>query len=470
MMLRLVLALLLSPLLFARAAPDRPPNVVLVFCDDLGYGDLGCFGAKDIATPHLDRLAADGLKLTSFYVAQAVCSASRAALLTGSFPNRIGIFGALGPRSKTGLHPEEVTLAEVFKSRGYATGMAGKWHLGDAPAFNPLRHGFDEYLGIPYSNDMWPVWYDGTPAAERQPKRNYPVLPLLEGERTLELVHTLEDQARFTGRFAERGADFIRRNKDRPFFFYLAHPMPHVPLAASPAFRGKSKGGFYGDVIEEIDASVGTVLRALEETGTAENTLVIFTSDNGPWLRFGNHAGSAGPLREGKGTMFEGGCRVPFVARWPGKIAPGRVSDAIVATVDLLPTLATLIGAPLPDRRLDGVDQSRFLLDPQAASARDHYLYFYGDQLQAYRQGPWKLLFPHKVSQYAEGSPRGKDGFPAGAVSKAVPLALYNLAEEIGERTDRSAEFPERVKALTDLARAAEAELKANRRPAGKLP
>ena len=304
---------------FSSTRAEPPPNFVIVFADDLGYGDLGCYGARGYRTPNLDRLAAQGTRFTSFYVAQAVCSASRAALLTGCYPNRIGILGALSPSSKTGLNPAELTLAEVLKTRGYATAIFGKWHLGDAPEFLPTRHGFDEYFGLPYSNDMWPLHpeYANLPPDAAPRKRGYPDLPLFEGERVAIRPVTAAHQAQLTTWYTERAVDFIGRHRDRPFFLYVPHAMPHVPLFISAKFRGKSRAGLYADVIREIDWSVGEILRALRRHGLEERTLVIFTSDNGPWLLYGNHAGSAGPLREGKATTFEGGVRVPFIARWP---------------------------------------------------------------------------------------------------------------------------------------------------------
>jgi len=288
----------------SQAAAPSPPNVVIIFCDDLGYADIGPFGCTRYATSNLDRLAREGRRFTSFHVSEAVCSASRASVLTGCYNNRIGIFNALNPTVRHGLNSSETTLAEIFKQKNYATGMAGKWHLGHLPLFLPMRHGFDEYYGLPYSNDMWPHGME-------KKNRDYPPLPMIEGDKVIQADVTAEDQEQLTTRYTERAVDFIKRNHDRPFFFYLAHSMPHVPLYVSEKFKGKSGAGLYGDVIQEIDWSVGQVMDALKSQGIEDNTLVIFTSDNGPWLRYGNHAGSAGPLREGKGTSWEGGqgCR-----------------------------------------------------------------------------------------------------------------------------------------------------------------
>jgi arylsulfatase len=282
----------------------------LIFLDDMGNGDLGVTGALQYQTPAIDKMASEGMRFTNFLNAQGVCSASRAGLLTGCYPNRIGIHGAFSPNSKVGINPAEMTMAELFKQKGYATAIVGKWHLGDAKEFLPLQHGFDEYFGIPYSNDMWPVDYAGNPATDWR-KDRYPPLFILEGNEKKIPVNSLEDQAQLTRLYTERAVDFIKRKKDKPFFLYLPHSMTHVPINASAKFKGKSKQGLYGDVMMEIDWSVGEILKAVKAYGIEKNTMVIFTSDNGPWLNFGNHAGSTGGLREGKGTSFEGGvCRV----------------------------------------------------------------------------------------------------------------------------------------------------------------
>jgi arylsulfatase A len=329
-----LLAAALLPLSGARSAPGRegrPPNIVLVFADDMGYGDLGCYGARGWKTPNLDRLARQGIRFTDFYVPQAVCSASRAALLTGCYPNRVGILGALGPASRVGISDRETTLAQLLKTRGYATAIYGKWHLGCQPQFLPTRHGFDEYYGLPYSNDMWP----------NHPTAKFPDLPLIEGEKTIALN---PDQTQLTTAYTEHAASFINRHRDGPFFLYVPHSMPHVPLHVSARYRGKSEQGLYGDVIEEIDWSVGEILKALDRNGLERNTIVIFLSDNGPWLSYGSHAGSAAPLREGKATSFEGGVREPAIFRWPGHIPTGQVCREPAMTIDVLPTLAGIAG------------------------------------------------------------------------------------------------------------------------------
>src|SRR6185436_2632633 len=323
---------------FPLHAATQLPNIVIIFTDDQGYGDVGVFGAKGFKTPNLDQLAAQGCKFTNFHVAQPVCSASRTALLTGCYPNRLGIHGALGPRALVGINDNEMTLAELLKQKGYATGMAGKWHLGRPAQFLPIHHGFDEYFGLPYSNDMWPSHPEGNRA-------NYPPLPMIEGDKVVDNEVTSEEQNNLTTWYTERAVKFIEKNKEHPFFFYLAHNMPHVPLHVSEKFRGKSEQGIYGDVIMEIDWSVGEVMKTLRKFKIETNTWVIFTSDNGPWLSYGNHAGSAGPLREGKGTNWEGGTREPCVMRWPGRIRAGMESREMFMTIDLFPTIGKLIGA-----------------------------------------------------------------------------------------------------------------------------
>ncbi len=436
----------------ARAGEAAPPNVVLIFCDDLGYADVGCFGARGYQTPHLDAMAREGIRFTDFYVASPVCSASRAALMTGCYPERVSIRGALGPRDRTGLSHDESTIAEVLKRRGYATGMAGKWHLGCNPSQLPIHHGFDEYLGIPYSGDMWPH--------HPEAPKSYPKLPLIDGDHATDADITSEDQVALTARFADRAVDFIRRNRERPFFFYLAFNQPHVPLFAGDRFRGKTDRGLFGDVITEIDASIGRVLATLKENGLDEKTLVIFTSDNGPWLSYGDHAGSAGPLREGKGTCFDGGIREPMIARWPGRIPAGTVCREPAATIDILPTLAALAGANLPDRPIDGLDIRPLLLGaPGARSPHDSLFFYYANgQLQSMRSGRWKLLFPH-VSRTMNGQAPGHGGIPGKYRKLEVGLELYDLDTDIGERTNLASQHPEVVRELEKKADAIRREL-----------
>ncbi|MEO9891402.1 sulfatase, partial [Aurantibacter sp.] len=323
-----------------------PPNIVIIFTDDQGYQDIGTFGSPNILTPNVDQMAKDGVKLTSYYSAQPICSASRAGILTGCYPNRIGIHNALGPGSPVGINSKETTIAEMLKDLGYKTGIFGKWHLGDDKKFLPTQHGFDEWIGIPYSNDMWPHHpWQGTVF-------NFPALPLYQNEK---VIDTLEDQSHLTTLLTEKSIDFINRHKDNPFFLYVPHPQPHVPLFVSDKFKGKSERGLYGDVIMEIDWSVGQIIDALKKNGLEENTMIIFTSDNGPWLAYGNHAGSALPFREGKGTAWEGAQRVPFAIKYPNKLTPNRTLNTPIMAIDILPTIAEITGAKLPETTIDGM-------------------------------------------------------------------------------------------------------------------
>jgi len=463
----LLLTLLIATL--ARAEP-APPNIVLFFIDDMGYADVGpFFGEIDgeprdpgYATPNIDRLAAEGARFTDFYAAQPVCSASRAALLTGCYPNRVGILGALGPRARHGLNPDETTIAELCKSKGYATAVYGKWHLGHREPFLPTNHGFDEFCGIPYSNDMWPwhpAYADLPPDAEKR-KRGYPHLPLYEGTEIADPEITGEDQAQFTTLFTDRAVDFITRHKDRPFFVYIPHPMVHVPLFVSDKFKGTTERGLFGDVVAELDWSVGRVLDTLAELDLDDNTLVIFTSDNGPWISYGDHAGSAGPLREAKGTTWDGGVREPCVMRWPGAIPAGLEIDEPVMTIDLLPTVARLIGADLPDPATHPIDGNNIwpvIVD--GAESPHEALYFYWNRhLQAVRSGKWKLHFPHRF-RTLNGRPGGTGGKPVKYDQGETGLALFDLDTDIGQQHNVAAEHPEAVARLKALAEKARADL-----------
>ncbi len=435
----------------AGCAPGRTsPNVVLIFLDDLGYGDVGVYGAQGFNTPNLDRLANEGMRFTDFYASQAVCSASRASLLTGCYAERVSIRGALGPFAEVGLNVEEDTIADLLKQRGYATGMVGKWHLGHHEEFLPQQHGFDEYLGIPYSNDMWPVDYDGNPVTEGH-KLTYPALPLIDGNSTVETIDDLDEQATITTRYTERAVEFISRNEAGPFFLYLAHSMPHVPLGVSDKFRGHSTQGMYGDVIEEIDWSVGQVLSALERFNLTEETLVIFTSDNGPWLNYGNHAGSTGGLREGKGTAFEGGPRVPAIVRWPGEVEPGAICTEMASTIDLLPTIVEITGAPMPEKKIDGVSILPLLAGVPDVSPRTQFYFYYTAELRGVREGKWKRVYEHRTRSYVGVEP-GNDGHPGPYASPTVPAALYDLENDRNETTDVSAANPQVVARLDALA------------------
>lgn len=452
----LVLTLALLGSAAKLAAAERLPNIVIIFTDDQGYADVGVFGAKGFRTPNLDRLAREGTKFTNFHVAQPVCSASRAALLTGCYPNRLGIHGALGPNARHGINDAEMTLAELLKQKGYATGMAGKWHLGRPAQFLPVHHGFDEYFGLPYSNDMWP----SHPEARRG---TYPPLPLIEGDRVMDDEVTPAEQNNLTTWYTERAVKFIERNTSRPFFFYLAHSMPHVPLHVSDKFRGKSRQGLYGDVIMEIDWSVGEILKALKKHKLDERTLVIFTSDNGPWLSYGNHAGSAAPLREGKGTCWEGGVREPCIMRWPGKIPRGKTSDAMLMTIDLLPTLANLTGAKLPDHKIDGLNIWPLIAGEKGAqNPHDaYYFYYHQGELHAVTSGDgrWKLFLPHTYRTLA-GRPGGTNGIPAKyEPQKLTAPELYDLVTDVEEKRNVAEQHPEIVQRLLACAERARADL-----------
>ncbi|MHC5023117.1 MAG: sulfatase family protein [Planctomycetota bacterium] len=481
----IVLGMLVSMLAgrgLASMDPPEPPNVVIIFADDLGYGDLGVYGATEIQTPHLDRMAAEGMRLTSFYVAQPVCSASRCALLTGCYPNRLGITGALGPGSRRGLQDAETTLAEICQSRGYATAVFGKWHLGHHEPFLPSKHGFDEFYGIPYSNDMWPLHpdYVHLPPDAAGRKRGFPPLPLFESDRIVKEGITAEDQRQFTRSFTMRAVEFIERHADERFFVYVAHPMPHVPLYASSEFDGRTGRGMYADVIAEIDWSAGTILEALRRLDIDDETLVIFTSDNGPWLSYGDHAGTTGPLREGKGTTFEGGVRVPCIMRWRGTITGGRVCDEPLMTIDILPTIATLLRAPPPTLPIDGRDASRLLLGaPGATSPQEAYFFYYHrNDLEAVRSGRWKLHLPHRY-RTMDGRTPGTGGTPGPYDgSRSTGLELYDLHADIGETNDVAADHPEVVDRLMKLVQSMRADLgddlsevkPTGRRPARVLP
>ncbi len=435
------------------------PNIVLIFMDDLGYGDLSCYGALDYRTPVLDQMAGEGMRFTNFLTAQAVCSASRAAILTGCYPNRIGFSGALFPNAKVGINAGETTIAEMLKAKGYATAIYGKWHLGDQKKFLPLQHGFDEYFGIPYSNDMWPKDYDGNPATDWR-KTSFPTLPLMEGNEPKRYIESLEDQGMLTTWYTEKAVDFINRHKKAPFFLYLPHSMPHVPINVSAKFKDKSGAGLWGDLMMEIDWSVGEILKTLKENDLDDNTLVIFTSDNGPWLNFGNHAGNSGGFREGKGVTFEGGHRTPCIMRWPGHIPAGVVCNQLSSTIDLLPTLARICKADLPANKIDGVDLSLLLEGRLEESPRTTFYYYYRqNSLEAVRRGNWKLVLPHRGRSY-EGQLPGNDGH-AGLTPENTPvnLGLYDLRRDPGEEYDVQTLYPEKVNELLQLAEAARQEL-----------
>lgn len=454
-----VLALVLCFLPFATAPAETPatPNIVVIFMDDMGYADVSCFGAKGYRTPNIDRLAATGRKFTNFHVAQPVCSASRCALMTGCYPNRLGLHGALGPSAKHGINANEMTLAELVKQKGYATAIFGKWHLGSLPQFLPVRHGFDEYYGLPYSNDMWPHHPEAKPGA-------YPKLPIIEGDKIADEEVTPDDQTQLTTTYTRRAVAFIEKSKGKPFLLYLPHSMVHVPLFVSDRFKGKSGAGLFGDVMMEIDWSVGEIMSALDRNGLTANTLFIFTSDNGPWLSYGHHAGSAGIYREGKGTCWEGGTRVTCIMRLPGRIPAGTESDAMFMTIDLLPTIAGLIDAKLPDHPLDGRNVWPLITGQQGAkSPHDFYAFYYeNNQLQAISSsdGKWKLQLPHRYRSLPTDEPKADGGIPVKYRQLVLEKPeLYDLYTDPGETMNVIDRHPDVAAKLEGYAERIRAEL-----------
>jgi arylsulfatase A-like enzyme len=440
------------------------PNIVLILMDDMGYGDIGRTGANQYDTPNIDRLATEGMQFTWYYTPQAVCSASRAGLLTGCYPNRIGFHGALMPWSREGISSGETTIAEMLKQKGYHTCIIGKWHLGCQKEFLPLQHGFDEYYGLPYSNDMWPVDYDGIPEAKKDTtswKMKYPVLPLIEGNEKAGEIRDLTGQNQLTTDYTGKAVSFINRHKKEPFFLYFPQSMVHVPLGVSDKFRGKSRQGMFGDVMMEVDWSVGEIIKALKANGLENNTLVIFTSDNGPWLNFGNHAGTTGGLREGKGSTWEGGQRVPCLMRWPGVIPAGTVCNKLCSGIDILPTLASITGCRFPENRIDGVNILQLLLGNMDAEPRTNLLYYYQvNSLEAVQIGYWKLILPHVDTQVYRFHEPGRDGWPGPTGREEITdIQLYDLRRDPGEWYDMSQYYPEKVKELLHLAEEARSDL-----------
>lgn len=398
-----------------------PPNIVFIFADDLGYGDLSSFGSTTIDTPSIDSLARDGIRLTDFYAASSVCSPSRASLLTGRYASRMGITHVFMDNSPEGMPLSEITLAEQLKAAGYRTGLVGKWHLGHREPFMPWNQGFDEFHGVPYSNDMGNFFFYHNREMDRTPI----------------------DQRYLTRRYTEHSLDFIEANRDGPFFLYLAHSMPHVPIYASPEFEGTSAGGLYGDVVEELDWSTGEILQRLEDLGIADNTIVVFTSDNGPWLMMRDQAGTATPLRDGKGVTFEGGQRVPTLVRWPAGIPPGQESNTPASMLDWFPTFSALAGLPLPsDRVIDGNNITAQLAGgAQTAESGFYYLAPFSSRAVAYRDGDWKLKLPRKGYPYFLDSILRIGTYSHGT-------QLFNLVDDPGEQTNLANDYPERVRAM----------------------
>ena len=444
-MKKVFLILFSSVLCFASKANGRDalPNIIIIYIDDMGYGDISPYNNEINYTPNFQWLAQNGLTLTDFYVSQAVCSASRTSLLTGCYSNRLGIHGALFPDSKIGLNPAEITIADMLKAKGYSTKAIGKWHLGCEKEFLPTRQGFDEYYGIPYSNDMW---YKNT-------NRKFPPLPLIQNET---IIDTVSEQSWFTQRFTEKAIDFIDANKSKPFFLYLAHPMPHVPIYVSDKFKGKSGKGLYADVIMEIDWSVGEIVNKLKQLKLEENTLLIVASDNGPWLPFGNHAGVTNGFRESKGTSWEGGVRTSCLMYWKGKLSKGVKINTSVMNIDILPTIAYLTNSSLPEKPIDGMNVWKVLSnderDKEFVSLRPLFIYYNTNELQAMRWKNWKLYFPHTYNSM-EGVRPGNDG--KRVATKAVKLEsmeLYDLNNDKGEKINLALRFPEIVTQMNTMA------------------
>ncbi|MFZ4398776.1 MAG: sulfatase [Bacteroidales bacterium] len=437
-----------SPLLLS-AQKQQLPNIILIYTDDQGYGDLGCFGAEGYNTPNIDHLAANGIRFTDFYAPQAVSSASRAGLLTGCYPNRIGISGALMPNSKRGLSDKETTIPEMLKQKGYTTAMYGKWHLGDNLKFNPIHNGFDEFYGIPYSVDMIPMSYDGIPGGS---KTKYPLLPVYRNDSIISRLNSLPGIDTLTRFLTEKSIEFIDKNKENPFFIYFPHPMPHVPLGVTDRFRNTTTQGKYGDVISEIDWSVGQLVAELKKLGILNNTLIIFTSDNGPWLNFGLHAGSSGGLREGKGCSWEGGQRVPCVMYWKGHIPKGITSKKICSAIDILPTLAEITASSLPENKIDGVSILSLMENKKNADPRKVFLYYYeNSQLQAIRFGDWKLVYPHTYRSYS-AVVSGKNGMPGPYNTASCGKELYNLITDKAESKNVLEQHPDIVQQIDSIA------------------
>jgi arylsulfatase len=461
---KLHVLIMLTALIAACNQTPKPntekPNIVIIFIDDEGYGDVGCYGATGFETPNLDRLASEGMRFTNFYSAQPVCSASRAGLLTGCYPNRIGFSGALFPQDTTGINPAEWTIAEMLKEQGYATACVGKWHLGWQKEFLPLQHGFDEYIGLPYSNDMWPNSnVTGERLSEGEGRGDYPELPLIVGNEIAERITSLKDQDKLTTLYTEKAVDFINRNVKNSFCLYVPHTMGHIPLGVSDKFRGKSEQGLYGDVMMEIDWSVGEIMSALEKNDITDNTIVIFTTDNGPWLNFGNHAGSAGGLREGKTTSWEGGQRVPFIIHWPGKIPAGTVCNKLACAIDLLPTLAGITNGELSENKIDGLDISPLFKGDFQSEPRENILFYHGkNNLNAVRKGNWKLVLPHTYRSY-HAKP-GNDGYGGRRIRTVIENPeLYNMMRDPGEQYNVIEFYPEKVTEIMAIVEKARKEL-----------
>ena len=424
------LLFILQFLLFSCQKIKKKPNIIFILTDDQGYNDLSCYGAKDIYSPNIDSLAANGAIFSSYYATNPVCSASRASIMTGCYADRIGVFNAYMPENKFGLNPNETTIAEMLKKQNYKTGIFGKWHLGDAPEFLPRKQGFDEFYGILYSNDMWPYH------PQQGPVFNFSDIFLYENETKLKV---LKDQTFLTQALTERSIAFIEKNKNNPFFLFLSHPQPHVPLFVSEKFKGTSNRKLYGDVIQEIDNSVGQIIKALKERDLEENTIIIFTSDNGPWLSYGNHSGSAGIYKEGKGTSWEGGHRVPGVVYYPNEIKKNTKIEAPAMGIDWLPTIADFTKSALPDKKIDGLSLVPLLKGETEKSPHQNFFFYYNrNELHAIRHLDYKLYFPHKYRSL-NGRMGRDDGLPINYDQNEINShELYNLKEDPSETNEIS--------------------------------
>ena len=448
-MLKRIIYLIILFVIFSCEKNNNSPNIVFILADDLGYGDLSSYGSETIETINIDKLAENGVKLTSYYAAQPVCSASRAAILTGVYPNRIGIYNAFGPTSDSGISHNEYTLAEMLKDNGYKTGIFGKWHLGSKKEFFPTNHGFDEFYGILYSNDMW-RWHPEYPEGYPQD------LLLYRNENALKEII---DQSNLTKDITTESINFIEKNKDNPFFLYIAHPQPHVPLFVSEDFEDLTGNGLYADVITEIDYSVGRVLDKIEEIGLTENTIVVFTSDNGPWLSYGNHSGSSGIYREGKGTTWEGGVRVPSIIKFPNGLKPSEIDEPIMA-IDWMPTFANITRSKLSQNKIDGKDIWPLLSGEVNQSPHEKlYFYYRVNELHSIRMNKWKIQFS-RTYRSLNGKDGGKDGIPVKYEMNNIDKnELYNLKDDPQERIDVYDKFPEIAKKMEELAEKARVEL-----------
>ena len=441
-MLKRIIYLIILLAIFSCEKNNNSPNIVFILTDDLGYGDLSSYGSERVETTNIDKLAEDGVKLTSYYAAQPVCSASRAAILTGAYPNRLGIYNAFGPTSDSGINHNEYTLAEMLKDNGYKTGIFGKWHLGSKKEFFPTRHGFDEFYGILYSNDMW-RWHPEYPEGYPQD------LLLYRNENALKEII---DQSSLTKDITTESINFIKKNKDHPFFLYIAHPQPHVPLFVSENFMNITGEGLYADVITEIDYSVGRITKYLEENDLSDNTIFVFTSDNGPWLSYGDHSGSSGIFREGKGTTWEGGVRVPSIIKFPNGLRPSIIDEPVMA-IDWMPTFANITKSKLSQNKIDGKDIWPLLSgEVNQTPHKELYFYYRVNELHSIRMNDWKIQFS-RTYRSLNGREGGKNGIPVKYDMNVIEHnELYNLKDDPEEKINVYDKFPEIAKKMEKLA------------------